>query len=121
MPHTDIASRTRRRARSLRHNTTDAEMALWRELRRMKALGFHFRRQTPVGPYVADFACLSKRLVVEIDGGQHGSGARKKLDEIRTRWLDSQGFRVVRFWNHDVLADPRTVAGALLNELEAER
>ena len=121
MPHSNIVSGTRSRARSLRHNTTEAEKALWRELRRMKGRGFHFRRQTPVGPYVTDFACLSKRLVVEIDGGQHGCDLQKNRDDVRTRWLESQGFRVARFWNHDVLADPQAVAGTLLNLLEAER
>ena len=93
------------RARELRQNMTDAERALWRELRQ-GALGAKFRRQAPVGKYIVDFACLEARLIVEVDGGQH---AESRGDEERDRWLASQGFRVLRFWNNDVLGNLRGV------------
>jgi len=102
-----------RRARELRSSMTDAEHRLWKELRG-RALGAKFRRQVPIGSYVADFACLPKRLIVEVDGGQHLANA---LDMVRDAWLRSHGFRILRFWDHEVLRNPRgvleVIAGAL--------
>jgi adenine-specific DNA-methyltransferase len=80
---------------------TDAERALWFALRNRRLEGFKFRSQWSLGPYVADFCCLEARLVVEVDGGQHD----EKRDARRTAWLKQQGFRVVRFWNNDVLTN----------------
>jgi BirA family biotin operon repressor/biotin-[acetyl-CoA-carboxylase] ligase len=74
------------------------ERILWEELRRNR-FGHRFRRQSPCGPYILDFVCLKRRLVIEVDGSQHG-GSQK--DEARDRWLGAQGFRVLRFWNDDV-------------------
>lgn len=91
-----------RKARALRQTMTDAERALWRRLRHDQ-LGVRFRRQHPVGPYVADFACRPLRLIVEVDGGQHA--VRCARDQRRDAWLKEQGFSVLRFWNHDVLGD----------------
>jgi very-short-patch-repair endonuclease len=90
-----------KRARRLRGAMTDAERRLWMRLRVEQIDGYRFRRQVPIGPYVADFACLKARLVVEVDGGQHAADAER--DEQRTAWLASQKFRVVRFWDNDVL------------------
>jgi very-short-patch-repair endonuclease len=84
-------------ARRLRTNATGAEILLWRHLKRMETSGTHFRRQVPVGPYVADFACLASRLLVELDGSQHGDEVNKAKDEERTRWLESEGYSVIRF------------------------
>jgi very-short-patch-repair endonuclease len=103
-----------RRARELRHNMTDAERTLWRELRRT-ALGARFRRQAPVGQYIVDFACLEARLIVEVDGGQH---AESRNDERRDRCLASQGFRVLRFWNNDVLGNMRAVLEVIVEALK---
>ncbi|MFO0966094.1 MAG: endonuclease domain-containing protein [Gemmataceae bacterium] len=89
-------------ARSLRKNMTDAERRLWAELRRRQLLNFKFRRQAPIGAYVVDFVCVPARLIVELDGGQHNLEENKAKDEKRTTWLSSQGFHVMRFWNHDV-------------------
>ena len=89
-------------ARRLRANQTGAETALWRELRKLETKDTHFRRQVPIGPYVADFACLASRLVIELDGSQHGEEPIKSRDDERTRWLESEGYRVLRFWNNDV-------------------
>lgn len=91
------------RARHLRRNMTDTERALWRVLRTYKDKGFHFRKQVPMGSYIVDFACHSARLVIEVDGGQHGTDAGIEADAARTAWLESQGYRVMRFWNNDVL------------------
>jgi very-short-patch-repair endonuclease len=88
-------------ARKLRSNPTDAETRLWSRLRHKQIDGHRFRRQVPPGPYVADFVCLDARLVVEVDGGQHAERAAQ--DTSRTAWLEAQGFRVLRFWNNDVL------------------
>ena len=90
-------------ARRLRKNMTDAERVLWRELRAARLGGYRFRRQTPLGKYVVDFVCLEARLVVEVDGGQHVE--RQEEDARRTAWLESQGFRVLRFWNNEVLGN----------------
>ncbi len=89
------------RARRLRTEMTDAEVRLWIQLRRRQIDGYRFRRQVPIGPYVVDFACLNARLVIEVDGGQHTEAVER--DDRRTVWLESRGFRVLRFWNTDVL------------------
>ena len=89
------------RARRLRTQMTDAEQRLWRHLRARQMLGYKFRRQHPIGPFVGDFVCLQTGLVIEVYGGQHGELAAE--DARRTRYLNRQGFRVLRFWNHEVL------------------
>ncbi|MDR3436155.1 DUF559 domain-containing protein [Telmatospirillum sp.] len=101
------------RARSLRHNQTDAERALWKQLRDLKAEGYHFRRQAPIGSYVAVFACHSAKLVIELDGGQHGTDVGLGEDRRRTLWIEGQGYHVVRFWNNDVLGNPEGVLWAI--------
>jgi|SRR5690348_421983 len=97
-----IDSFRRDTARRLRANATGAEDMLWRHLRRSPVLGTHFRRQVPIGRYVADFACMAARLVVEVDGSQHAEGPVADSDKERTRWLESEGYRVLRFWNSDI-------------------
>jgi len=101
------SARTLTIARKLRAEMTDAERKLWSLLRRKQLAGFRFRRQVPLGPFVADFACYSARLVIEVDGGQHG--VRVDHDERRTKWLEQFGWRVLRFWNGDVLREPENV------------
>ncbi len=102
-------------ARTLRKNLTDAERALWRELRDKQIAGFRFRRQAPIGPYVVDFVCLSEKLVIEVDGGQHAELAVE--DERRTRWLESRGYKVVRFWSNEVRQNIEGVVEVILREL----
>ena len=89
----------RNQARNLRRNMTDAEQALWRELRRNR-FGWRFRRQFPIPPYIVDFACLEARLIVEADGGQH---AQPSDHDRRDAALRAEGWRVLRFWNNDIL------------------
>ena len=89
-------------AQHLRANATDVERALWRGLRGTHFEQLRFRRQHPIGRYIVDFACVQGRLVIELDGGQHADSA---TDPARDRWLASQGWRILRFWNHDVLGN----------------
>jgi len=86
---------------------TDAEKALWRVLRSRQVSDLKFRRQHPFGDYILDFVCLEKRLIIEVDGGQHGE--RTKHDEIRSQNLARAGFRVLRFWNNEVLQEIEAV------------
>ena len=102
-PTTRIKPSTNRNARALRREMTDAERALWRHLRQCQIGGLKFRRQHPVGRYILDFVCLDTGLVIEVDGGQHAE--RSFEDEQRTLWLEQRGYRVLRFWNNEVLAN----------------
>ena len=102
-------------ARKLRRNPTEAERQLWSRLRSHQLDGYKFRRQVPLGPYVADFACLAARLVIEIDGGRHAWRADE--DTARTAWLESNGFRVLRFWNNDVLGNAEGVLETIRQSL----
>ena len=90
-------------AQSLRKQPTKAERRLWSMLRHKQFAGQRFRRQQAIGPYVADFYCAAAKLIVELDGGQHGEDSNRAYDRARTRWLTSRGYRVVRFWNDDIL------------------
>jgi very-short-patch-repair endonuclease len=98
------------RARRLRHDATDAERRLWYRLRSRQINGAKFVRQDPIGPYVVDFACREQRLIVEVDGGQHATDPR---DAVRDSWLSDRGYRVLRFWNNDVLSNTDGVLEAI--------
>src|SRR5215470_1355910 len=113
MAHRSISPLQRSRARVLRSDMTEAERRVWRQLRAHRFQGASFRRQFPIGSYIVDFVCLDARLIVEIDGGQHAEAER---DLQRDEWLRSQGFRILRFWNDDVL---RNLRGALARISEA--
>src|SRR5260221_2714627 len=93
------------RANALRKRMTDADRKLWRSLQLMRAHGLHFRKQALIGKFIADFACHHARLVIEVDGGQHGKPSVANYDHARTLWLESQGYLVLRFWNYDVLTN----------------
>jgi very-short-patch-repair endonuclease len=90
------------RAKELRHSETEAEQIIWSWLRTKKLNGVKFRRQEPVGKYIVDCVSFEKKLIIEIDGGQHSLEENSINDKDRTEWLHSQGFRVIRFWNNDV-------------------
>ena len=106
------------RARALRKNPTEAERSLWKHLRLRQLEGHKFRRQQPLGRYVVDFVCLEKRLIVELDGGQHAG--EFDSDATRTAWLEARGFRVLRFWNHDVLRDTEAVKEVIRGALSRD-
>ncbi len=105
------------RARALRSRMTDAERKLWYALRDRRFAGFKFRRQVPIGNFIADFVCYEHRLVIEVDGGQH---AESLQDQRRDRWFVAQGFRVMRFWNNDVLSNLEGVMTALAEAMKVE-
>lgn len=92
-------------ARRLRNDATDAERKLWYHLERIPLHGTHFRRQVPIGPYFADFACHPLGLVIELDGAQHAEDHARRHDERRTQYLQREGYRVLRFWNHEVMQE----------------
>lgn len=102
MPHQPVPSANRAFARTMRREPTEAEERLWRALRDRRLDGAKFRRQVPLPPYVADFLCAEAMLIVEVDGSQHGDSV---ADEARTRFLHGKGFRVLRFWNDEVLRE----------------
>jgi very-short-patch-repair endonuclease len=108
-------------AKRLRANTTPHERKLWRALKEIPVQGTHFRRQAPVGPYVVDFFCPAKRLVVEVDGGHHGDDDTARLDRERQLWLEKEGYRVVRFWNSDIAGDLTAVIERIYVELYGSR
>lgn len=104
-------------ARRLRSNPTEAEKRLWARLRHKRLDDFRFRRQAPIGPYIVDFFCPSAKLVVELDGGQHGE--RSQRDAAHTRWLEKRGYRVIRFWNTEVFENFEGGLARLWAELAA--
>jgi len=104
-------------ARRLRRQPTDAERRLWARLRSRGLHDAKFVRQQPIGPFVVDFVCRESKLVIEVDGGQH---AASKSDAVRDRWLKEQGYRVLRFWNHDVLQNIDGVLEVIARALGAD-
>ena len=106
----------RNRARSLRKSFTDAELKLWRLLKNRNLKNLKFRRQHPVGPYIAGFICLERKLVIELDGGQHAREV--SYDYRRTAYLESTGYRVIRFWNDDVLAKTESVVQVIYDAFD---
>ena len=103
------------RARALRREMTEAEKRLWQMLRSRQTEGYRFRRQVPIGRVIADFVCHEARLIVEIDGGQHDPSL--ELEASRTRLLEGEGYRVLWFWNNEVLGNPDGVQTAIAEEL----
>jgi very-short-patch-repair endonuclease len=117
MPHIyRTRTPTLARARRLRRDMTEAEKKLWRRIRDQQIGGHKFRKQMPIGPYVADFCCLAQHLIVEVDGGQHAEPSEAELR--RNRFLAAEGYRIVRFWNNDVLGN---IEGVLWKIAEALR
>jgi len=94
-------------ARSLRKKSTDAERLLWQHLRNRRLADCKFRRQVVIEPYIIDFVCFDAKLIIELDGGQHLE--QQKQDEERTQYLESMGYSVLRFWNHEVLVETEAV------------
>lgn len=107
-------STLRQRARNLRKTSTDAERHLWYHLRANR-LGFKFKRQVPIGTYIVDFVCLEKRLIIELDGGQHMEN--QTYDMKRTDWLMAHGFKVLRFWNNDVFQQTPSILEVIMTAL----
>jgi len=106
-------------ARHLRKNPTDAERRLWYHLRRRGIGGHRFRRQAAIGPYIVDFVSFEKRLIIELDGGQHAID--EDSDAERDAWMRSRGYEVLRFWDHEVFGDLEHVLSAIWRALNEER
>lgn len=102
-------------AKRLRGSQTEAEQKLWSLLRAKRLLGYKFKRQSPIGPYIVDFCCHAHRLVVEVDGGHHS--ILQPEDKRRAQFLKAQGFYLLRFWNNDVLKQPEVVLQQILETL----
>ncbi|MFN3688324.1 endonuclease domain-containing protein [Salinarimonas sp.] len=116
-PETTVSASVPRR---LRKELTRQEVRVWKALRGWRPAGFHFRRQMPIGRHVVDFACLKQRLVVEIDGSQHGEDPHVASDRARDASLARQGFRVLRFWNNEVDRNFDGVMEAIFRHLTRE-
>ena len=104
-------------AKQLRKNTTKQESKLWSIIRAGKFQGLKFKRQVPIGNYIVDFVCREKKLIIEIDGGQHNIPLDIKYDKIRTEYFNSLGYKVIRFWNNDIDDNIESVYEALLKEV----
>ena len=116
----DYTNFSQKFAKILRLNSTDAEKRLWSVLRANRLYGYHFKRQKPIGNYVADFVCLKYRLVIEVDGGQHNSLVGLRHDSKRTEYLESQGYKVLRFWNNEIFDNIDGVIEKILITLEEQ-
>src|SRR3981189_3559185 len=108
-------------AKKLRANTPPHERILWRALKELPVDGTHFRRQAPIGPYVVDFFCPAKRLIIELDGGHHNEDETAKHDRERQLWLEQEGYRVIRFWNSEISRDLTAVLERIYVELHGSR
>ena len=103
----------RDRSWQLRRFPTEAEACLWRRLRRRAFKGLKFRRQLPLGKYIVDFVCLEKRLIIELDGGQHNAEAQRHYDRVGDQWLRSQGLQILRYWNNEIFDQWESIAEAV--------
>ena len=112
-----IPAEQQERARAMRNNATAAERKLWQALRACQLEDFKFSRQIAIGPFIADLVCRKQRLVVEVDGGLHGDAS----DIARQRFNEAQGYRVLRFWNHQVMRDLDFVVAIILETLQADQ
>ena len=104
-------------ARTLRKNESDAERKLWSKLRSRQFENLKFRRQHPIGKYIVDFVSIEKKIVIEVDGGHHNESGNVENDKKRTAWLESEGYRVIRFWNNDILINISGVAVRIIEEI----
>lgn len=115
------SSHAQKLAKRLRRSMTRAEQVLWWELRRLREPGTHFRRQSPFGPYVVDFLCHGVRLVIEVGGGVHDAVGRQRDDAERQAWVESRGYKVMRFKNDAVLQDLGAVVHAIAAEMRSRQ
>ena len=114
MPNPNLINR----AKELRQSETEAEQIIWSWLWAKRLNGVKFRRQAAIGIYVVDFVSFEKKLIVEIDGGQHSAEQIRARDDVRTGWLESRGYRVMRFWNNDVTSNLDGVIARITNALK---
>ena len=115
--HRQTERRHRGFAKSMRRNPTETERQMWLILKDRRLIDYKFRRQVPIGPYIADFVCYSARLIIELDGSQHG----EQSDAARNAWLQSKGFRVLRVWNNQLTSERDAVLDAVWHNLTETR
>ena len=115
----DSYSVTKENAKTNRSNMTDAESLLWHYLRQ-EQLGVRFRRQHVIGDYIVDFICLKQRLIIEIDGGYHNDIVQQQEDRIRQNWLESMGYKVIRFTNEEVFYNIETVISTIKDNINLD-
>ncbi len=115
----DAAIETGNFAKALRRNATDTERAPWYRIRAQRLAGLKFGRQQPIGCYIVDFVCHEMKLIIELDGGQHAE--QVVSDRLRTRFLESRGYRILRFWNDEVLKNMEGVLEAVLLDVSRAR
>jgi len=108
-------------ARKLRREQTDAERMPWSRLRAKQIDGVKFRRQHPIGPYIVDFLASSRKLIVELDGGQHNEPEMKERDYDREKYLTARGYHILRFWNNEILMNPDGVLAVIKEALRTQR
>ena len=104
-----VADRLTNLAKNLRRQSTDTEQALWKYLRAKRIDSLKFRRQQPIGNYIVDFVCFERKIIIELDGGQHAQTEQMQRDKERDRWFERQGYEVLRFWDNEVLKNTRGV------------
>jgi very-short-patch-repair endonuclease len=121
MPHRVVPQANRRVAKVMRRRMTPAEFRLWTTLRDRRFNGLKFRRQVPIGPYIADFFCPELRLIVEVDGGQHSLRQEVLADQARTAWFEDRGYRVLRFSNRDVLRDAAAICDVIAARISIDQ
>jgi len=121
LPHGKVSKLNRVRARRMRKALTDAELALWNELRAHRLMGLGFRRQMPIAGYIVDFACPESRIIIELDGSQHALDAALHYDADRTVRLEQDGWTVLRFWDDEVLKDIDGVCRHILATIETRK
>ena len=121
MAHFDVAVSNRRNAKRMRRVMTDAELKLWNELRAHRLMGLSFRRQMPIAGYIVDFACAEHKLIVEVDGSQHGGNNALAYDAERTARLEALGWTVLRVWNDEVLRNIDAVCDAIVRTVGVEK
>ncbi len=119
MPHAKVSERHLARAKQLRQTMTRAETLLWRYIKAHRIGGLGFRRQVPIGPYIADFVCHSARLIIELDGESHDFASRQQNDQARDAWFQSQSYSVFRFTNDEVLANLSGVVQVICETADA--
>ncbi|MBI5408094.1 MAG: endonuclease domain-containing protein [Nitrospirae bacterium] len=104
-----MADRLTKLAKNLRKQTTDTEQVLWKYLRAKRMYGFKFKRQQPIGKYIVAFVCFERKIIIELDGGQHTQPEQIRKDRERDRWFEQQGYEVLRYWDNEVLKNTREV------------
>jgi very-short-patch-repair endonuclease len=120
--HRKYETQIKQFAKANRKNATDAEKKLWYELRSRLFINYKFRRQYAIeNKYIADFVCIKEKLIIELDGGQHGETQNEILDEQRTEFLKSHGFKVIRLWNNEILTDIETCKTVIFEQLEMNK